>query len=166
MYHKRVKDICCIAMVILIFSALGCGKREKEIHQEKPLDSKAVVPSQELASSGSKEVAEKIKTGMEPAGQETETIKVTFIELGSVKCIPCKMMQPIMEEIEEEYKGQVEIIFYDVRTAEGEPYAQKYDVRVIPTQIFLDKDGNEYSRHEGFLPKDELVKVLKEQGVK
>ena len=82
--------------------------------------------------------------------QKTE-IKVTFIELGSVKCVPCKMMQPIMKEIEEEYKGK--------------PYAQKYRIRVIPTQVFLDKDGNEYFRHEGFFPKEDLVKILKQKGV-
>lgn len=92
--------------------------------------------------------------------------KVTFVELGSVGCIPCKMMQPIMKEIEEEYKDQVKVIFYDVWTGEGRPYAEKYKIKLIPTQVFLDKDGNEYSRHEGFFPKEELVKILEMQGVK
>ena len=93
-------------------------------------------------------------------------IKVTFIELGSVRCIPCKKMQPVMDEIKKEYKGQVKVIFYDVWTSEGKPYAYKYKIRLIPTQVFLDKDGKEYYRHEGFFPKDELVKVLKQKGVK
>ncbi|GAB4117797.1 MAG: thioredoxin family protein [Candidatus Caldatribacteriota bacterium] len=96
----------------------------------------------------------------------TDEIKVTFIELGSVGCIPCDKMQPIMKEIEEEYKGQVKVIFYDVRTAFGEPYKKKYNIRAIPTQVFLDKDGNEYFRHLGFFPKEEIVKVLQQQGVK
>lgn len=95
-----------------------------------------------------------------------DTVKVTFVELGSVNCIPCKMMQPIMKEIEEEYTGQVKVVFHDVWTEEGRPYAQKYGIRVIPTQVFLDKDGNEYYRHEGFFPKEELVKVLRQQGIK
>jgi len=97
--------------------------------------------------------------------QEIKDIKVTFIELGSVKCIPCKMMKPIMEEIEKEYKGQVKVVFYDVWTAKGKPFARKYRIRVIPTQVFLDKNGKEYFRHEGFFAKDELVKVLKMKGV-
>lgn len=97
---------------------------------------------------------------------KTDEIKVTFVELGSVKCIPCKQMQPIMKEIEEEYKGQVKVIFYDVWTAEGKPYIKKFGIRAIPTQVFLDKDGNEYFRHLGFFAKDELVKILKMQGVK
>ena len=92
-------------------------------------------------------------------------IKVTFVELGSVKCIPCKMMQPIMEEIEAEYGDQVEVVFYDVWTPEGKPYADMYNIKAIPTQVFLDKDGNEYFRHQGFFPKDDLVKVLKQKGV-
>jgi len=92
--------------------------------------------------------------------------KVTFIELGSVRCIPCRMMQPIMEDIKKEYKGQVEVIFYDVWTEQGRPYAMKYGIRVIPTQIFLDSTGKEYFRHEGYFPKEELVKILKKKGVK
>ncbi len=96
----------------------------------------------------------------------TDEIKVTFVELGSVGCIPCDKMQPIMKEIEEEYKGQVEVIFYDVRTAFGEPYKKKFNIRAIPTQVFLDKDGNEYFRHLGFFAKDELIKILEMQGVK
>jgi len=97
--------------------------------------------------------------------QEIKDIKVTFVELGSVGCIPCKMMKPIMEEIEKEYKGQVKVVFYDVWTAKGKPFARKYGIRVIPTQVFLDKNGKEYFRHEGFFAKDELVKVLKMKGV-
>jgi len=93
-------------------------------------------------------------------------IKVTFVELGSVRCIPCKKMMPIMEEIKKKYKGQVKVVFHDVWTDEGKPYIKKYKVRLIPTQVFLDKDGKEYFRHEGFFPKAELVKVLQKQGVK
>ena len=95
-----------------------------------------------------------------------EAYLVTFVELGSVRCIPCKMMHPIMKEIEKDYAGQVKVVFHDVWTPEGEPFAVSYKIRVIPTQVFLDQDGEEYFRHEGFFPKDELVKVLKQKGVK
>jgi thioredoxin 1 len=95
-----------------------------------------------------------------------KNILVTFVELGSVRCIPCKKMQPIMEEIKKEYKGLVKVVFHDVWTPEGRPYAYTYKIRVIPTQVFLDKDGKEYFRHEGFFPKKELVRILKMKGVK
>ena len=47
---------------------------------------------------------------------QTEGVKpkVTFIELGSVNCIPCKQMQPVMKSIEEKYGEQIKVIFYDV----------------------------------------------------
>lgn len=93
-------------------------------------------------------------------------IKVTFIELGSDSCLPCRAMQPILKQVAEEFAGQVKVIFYDVGTKEGEPYAYKYGIRVIPTQIFLDQYGQEYFRHEGYLPKEKLVQILKLKGVR
>ncbi|MFO7928060.1 MAG: thioredoxin family protein [Candidatus Humimicrobiaceae bacterium] len=92
-------------------------------------------------------------------------VKVTFVELGSKGCIPCDKMQPILEEIEKEYQGQVEVIFHDVKTPAGKPYIKEFGVRAIPTQVFLDKDGKEYFRHLGFFPKEEVVKVLQQRGV-
>ena len=91
---------------------------------------------------------------------------VTFVEIGSVNCIPCRAMQPIMKEVEEEYKGQVKIVFHDVWTPKGKMDAAKYNIRVIPTQVFLDKNGKEYFRHEGYFPKEGVVQVIKMQGVK
>ncbi len=91
---------------------------------------------------------------------------VTFVEIGAARCIPCKAMQPIMKEVAETYKGQVIVLFHDVWTNQGRIDAEKYNIRVIPTQVFLDKDGKEYFRHEGYFPKEDLIKVLKMQGVK
>ena len=100
-----------------------------------------------------------------PEGATNSTKKVTFIELGSVNCIPCKMMQPVMEQIENELGDQVEVVFHDVWTEEGKPYGQQYRIRVIPTQVFLNAEGNEYFRHEGFFPVEELYPVLEQGGV-
>ena len=109
-----------------------------------------------------------VARGAEAADSEKpvdENVQVTFVELGSVKCIPCKQMQPVMDAIEKEYAGKVKVVFYDVWTAEGKEYGNKYGVRLIPTQVFLDKEGKEIFRHEGFLPKQEIEKVLLEAGV-
>jgi len=115
---------------------------------------------------GFKRVSNNTDTSLTQEDVTTDEIKVTFVELGSVGCIPCDKMQPIMKEIEEEYKGQVKVVFHDVKTAEGQPYIKEFGIRAIPTQVFLDKDGNEYFRHLGFFAKDELIKVLEKQGVK
>jgi len=92
--------------------------------------------------------------------------KVTFIELGSVNCIPCKQMQPVMKSIEEKYGEQVKVIFYDVWKQEQKKYAQQYGIKLIPTQVFLDEDGKEFHRHEGFYPEAEIDKILKAKGLK
>ena len=101
-----------------------------------------------------------------PQKSAADNTKVTFLELGSVGCRPCDMMQPILSEIEKEYEGQVNVRFYNINTILGRPYAEKYRIQLIPTQVFLDKDGNEYYRHVGFFPKDEVVKILELRGVK
>jgi len=88
------------------------------------------------------------------AGSEKPKFKVTFIELGSVRCIPCQQMQPVMKSIREKYAGQVNVVFYDVWTEAGAPYAQKYGIQAIPTQVFLDENGKEYFRHVGFFPEE------------
>lgn len=92
--------------------------------------------------------------------------KVTFIELGSVRCIPCQKMQSVMKSVEEKYGKQVKVVFHDVWTPEGKPFATRYGIEAIPTQVFLDENGKEFSRHTGYFPEEELVKVLKQKGVK
>ena len=143
-----------LLLIFVLFVIAGC----KNEHKEAPKVTQPTLP---------KTMAIKPKVlPVKPAIKPVEKIKITFIELGSLKCIPCKMMQPIMDEIAKEYKGQVKVVFYDVWTEEGQPYVEKYRVRGIPTQVFLDDKGEEYYRHLGFFPKDDLVKVLELKGVK
>jgi thioredoxin 1 len=92
--------------------------------------------------------------------------KVTFIELGSVRCIPCQQMQVVMKSIEAKYGKEVKIDFHDVWTDAGKPYGVKYGIEAIPTQVFLDETGKEYYRHIGFFPEEDLVKILQMKGVK
>jgi thioredoxin-related protein len=92
--------------------------------------------------------------------------KVTFIELGSVRCIPCQQMQSVMKSIETKYGKEVKVDFHDVWTDAGKPFGIKYAIEAIPTQVFLDETGKEYYRHVGFFPEEELVKILQMKGVK
>jgi len=91
---------------------------------------------------------------------------VTFVELGSDKCVPCIQMRSVMQEIEALYGQQVRIVFHDVWTDEGAPYARQYRIRGIPTQVFLDADGREFHRHEGYFPTIEGAEILAQKGVK
>jgi thioredoxin 1 len=103
--------------------------------------------------------------GKETTMQVGKAIKVTFIELGSVNCIPCKKMRPVMDSIEKKYSKQVKVVFHDVWTEAGAPYGQRYGIESIPTQVFLDANGKEYFRHVGFFPEEYVVTVLKMKGV-
>jgi len=95
----------------------------------------------------------------------SDSVKVTFIELGSVNCVPCRMMQPVMEKLEKNFPNHLEVLFYDVWTKEEASYAREYSIQVIPTQVFLDASGKEFYRHAGFFPYDEIVEILKQKGV-
>ena len=87
-----------------------------------------------------------------------------LIDLGAGKCIPCRKMAPILEEIRKEYRGILEVEFIDVwkNPAAG----SKYGIRLIPTQIFYDASGKELTRHEGFMGKDDILNTFERVGVK
>ena len=91
--------------------------------------------------------------------------KVTFVELGSVNCIPCKKMQPVMKAIEEKYGDQIKVVFHDVWKEDQKQFAAMYKIRLIPTQVFLDANGKEFFRHEGFYPESEIDKLLVKKGL-
>jgi len=88
---------------------------------------------------------------------------VTMVDLGAKKCVPCKMMAPILERLEKRYAGNAAIIFLDVW--EDQKPAQHFGIRGIPTQIFFDKAGKEITRHIGFMSEEAIVAQLKSMGV-
>ena len=90
--------------------------------------------------------------------------KITFLELGSLTCIPCKQMEKVLESVREKYGDQIEVIFHDVK--KNEEIIKKYKVKMIPTQVFLDENGKEIHRHVGFYPEEKIDEFLKEQGLK
>lgn len=91
--------------------------------------------------------------------------QITFVELGSVNCIPCKAMQPVMKAIEEKYGEQIKVVFYDVWQDDQKKYAQEYKIKLIPTQVFLDENGTEIMRHEGFFAEAAIDSFLQKQGL-
>ena len=86
-----------------------------------------------------------------------------MLELGSVGCIPCDQMRPVMDKLSQTYKGKLAVIFVDVRK-DSEP-ARRFRVFGIPTQVFLDRNGKEFHRHVGYYDYDSIVSVLKKAGI-
>ena len=86
-----------------------------------------------------------------------------MIDLGADKCVPCKMMAPIMAKIEKEYEGKAAIVFIDVWKHNEQ--ARRFGIRAIPTQIFYNENGQESYRHVGFMDEKAIINQLKKMGV-
>lgn len=86
-----------------------------------------------------------------------------LMDLGADKCIPCKMMTPILDELKEDYKGQLDVKFIDVWKSPAA--GQKYNIDYIPVQIFFDANGTELFRHVGFFAKEDILAKWKELGI-
>ncbi len=83
---------------------------------------------------------------------------VTVVDLGAKTCIPCRMMAPILVELEKEYRGRAAVVFIDV--TQDRDAAERFGIRAIPTQVFFDKNGRQVARHEGFMDKKSLSERL------
>lgn len=86
-----------------------------------------------------------------------------LLDLGAGKCVPCKMMEPILEELSETYEGALDVQFIDVW--ENREAGAQYGIRMIPTQIFYDAEGTEIYRHEGFFSKEDILAKWQELGI-
>lgn len=86
-----------------------------------------------------------------------------LLDLGATKCVPCKMMAPILEELKKEYAGKLKVEFIDVW--ENEDAGKQYGVEMIPTQIFYNANGKELFRHTGFFGKEDILAKWKELGI-
>ena len=111
-----------------------------------------------------------LTTGILPAAEQTKNFEsvpvkemVTMIDLGAKKCIPCKMMAPILEKMEKVYDGKAAIVFIDVWKHREQ--AKRFGIRTIPTQIFFDSDGKEVYRHVGFMAEEDIIAQLEKMGV-
>ena len=88
---------------------------------------------------------------------------VTMIDLGAKKCVPCKMMAPILAKMEKQFEGKAAIVFIDVWIHNEQ--ARRFGIRAIPTQIFYSETGKEVYRHVGFMDETAIINQLKKMGV-
>lgn len=84
---------------------------------------------------------------------------ITLIDFWATWCPPCKMMNPVVEELEKEMAGKVTFVKYDVD--QNSEIAQKYGIMSIPTYV-IEKDGKEVVRASGAKPKEEFKKWIEE----
>ncbi|HCP60678.1 MAG TPA: thioredoxin [Dehalococcoidia bacterium] len=89
--------------------------------------------------------------------------KPTLAEFGRGVCISCKEMKPILEELSVEYKGELNVVIVEVD--DNIDLTRQFGIMMIPTQIFLDSEGEEVFRHIGFYPKEEIIAQLEKMGI-
>jgi thioredoxin 1 len=126
------------------------------------LKSRDVANQSSARSSGDRAAAPEAVAGSQPATTVPDRLP-RLIDLGATKCIPCKMMAPILEQLKKEYAGRLVVEFLDVW--ENRSAGDRYGIRTIPTQIFFDATGKELFRHEGFYSKEDILGKWKELGV-
>lgn len=133
----KVLIFVCIALLLIINCGDQAGKR-----------------------SNSKGTDEGSQTNV--GGNQTPKLPM-LVDLGKGTCIPCKKMKPILDELMVEYEGRAIVKVIDLRYERQA--AKEYGIRLIPTQIFYDSDGNEFYRHEGFMDKQSIKMKFAEMGV-
>jgi thioredoxin 1 len=151
--RKRLLFIIGLITIVAVV-LVAKGQRQASDHfkneaEKRPAVSRATEPSR--------------AENLDSSGPRQPAVLPRLIDLGADKCIPCKMMAPILEELKVEYRGRFEVDVIDVWK---KPEAgRQWRIRVIPTQIFIDQSGKELYRHEGFFSKEYILKKWKELGV-
>ena len=155
MYGRRVFFIYITIVALLpLFLITGCQDKKEKIDSVDNAPQNQTDVGAVPSPSEQKETVAKIS-------EQARLPKL--IDLGADKCIPCKMMAPILEELKSEYAGKLEVVFIDVWKDPDK--GREYGIRVIPTQIFYDADGNEFYRHVGFYSKEDILRTFTEKGI-
>jgi thioredoxin 1 len=90
--------------------------------------------------------------------------KPTLAEFGSVTCIPCKQMKPVLEQLTLDYKDKLNVVLIEIY--EQRMLASRFNIMAIPTQVVFDSAGNEVTRHMGLWPRDQIDIELNKMGIK
>lgn len=84
-----------------------------------------------------------------------ESNKPVLVDFGAPWCGPCKMLDPILEELAAEFDGQAD--FYSVNVDDNQQLAMDFGIMGVPT-VILFKEGQPVKRLTGFRPKRALIK--------
>lgn len=152
--NKAMKIVIVVALIALVGTVFALKQKNKGSVSEPVV----------AASSSPATITESNPQNLENTQMVETTVKLPrLVDLGATKCIPCKMMAPILEGLKKEYKGRLEVVFIDVW--ENPDEAKKSGIKLIPTQIFYNASGKELYRHEGFFSKEDILGKWKEFGV-
>jgi len=153
--HRLLAVLAALAVVAALaaVAALGCGKKDRPPESETD---NAIV-----AENSASEAA----ITPEALSQVLQANLPKVLDFGRGVCIPCKKMAPILNELAAVYRDRALIRIIDIGEPGGRELSREFGIQLIPTQIFIDAEGNEVWRHEGFLSQEEIVQKLAEMGV-
>ncbi|MDF7826345.1 thioredoxin family protein [Pontiellaceae bacterium B12227] len=143
-----------VLLIIAVVAVVGIKNKKKAAQETMGCESGMCIlpfPAEKMVSEGT--------GGEAPAAAKSLP---RLLDLGAGKCVPCKAMAPILDEMKETFAGQLNVEFIDVWETEG--VSEKYGIRMIPTQIFYDAEGRELFRHEGFFSREDMLAKWKELG--
>jgi thioredoxin 1 len=86
--------------------------------------------------------------------------KPVVAEFGSVSCIGCREMKPILAELQRTQGAKLTVV--DVDVLKERQYLARYRIQLMPTQVFFDAKGREIGRHMGKITGDEILARLGE----
>lgn len=98
-----------------------------------------------------------------PDSEITTSRKVKLLSFGAGFCIECKKMKDVIDKLNEKNIENLTIECYNVMDEQGKILADIYNIKMIPAQIFLNDNNNEFFRHFGFLSMDETLNILKQR---
>ncbi|MBR9985601.1 MAG: thioredoxin family protein [Desulfosarcina sp.] len=101
--------------------------------------------------------------GDNPVDKARRSGKPTMVEFGAAGCVPCDMMQPILDKLRKDYPQELNVVF--VHVGEEQILAARFGIRSIPVQVFYDAAGKEVFRHVGFFAEKEVLKQLEKIGL-
>ncbi len=90
----------------------------------------------------------------------------TLLEFGSGNCVPCKELEPVLEEIRVSEKIKANVVFMNTMHPENLALMKYFAISAQPMIILLDKNGSEFFRHYGFIKADVLINRMMENNVK
>ena len=90
---------------------------------------------------------------------EVKTKALALVDFSATWCGPCRMLEPVLEELSEDMAGKVD--FYNADSDENMDLAMAYRIASIPALLLL-KNGEEVARTVGFQPKESLKKFIEE----
>ena len=93
-------------------------------------------------------------------GKVPEPGMVTFVTFSADGCQPCRMMEPALKKLDQEFEGRAAI--RELNTSEYPELVPYFRIAAVPTQILYDKDGKELGWHQGYMDEPSMRKAIED----